>query len=314
VTVVSVCSAKGSPGVTTLACAFGAVWPAHRPVTVAECDPSGGDIAPRFGLPAKRGTTSLVLEGRHCARDEEVDLEKHLQALPGGLEVLVGPCGAAACRTVDVALPQCLRHLFSQARDVVVDCGRIQPGAPGQIAVLASSDHVIVVVRPTVEAVASTRWIAERLGRAGPSSAVVEGAGAEWRIEQPHAWLVVVGEGAVRASHASDVLGLRLLATVREDRLGAAAFRGEAVKAWRLARSDLVVSVKLMVETLLAPDAIAGTSAAEIGDLVPPGPSEGPDPCEPQEVSRWQAVGPGEAPPIAPIPEITASNGRVTGR
>ena len=64
VTIISVCSAKGSPGVTTLACALGAVWPAERRVMVAECDPSGGDIAARFGLSAKRGMTSLILEAR----------------------------------------------------------------------------------------------------------------------------------------------------------------------------------------------------------------------------------------------------------
>ncbi len=57
-------SAKGSPGVTTLACALGAVWPVQRRVLVAECDPAGGDIAVRFGLPARPGMTGFVFAAR----------------------------------------------------------------------------------------------------------------------------------------------------------------------------------------------------------------------------------------------------------
>ena len=42
---------KGAPGVTTAATALGAVWP--RPVLLAECDPSGGDLA--YRLPGEDG-------------------------------------------------------------------------------------------------------------------------------------------------------------------------------------------------------------------------------------------------------------------
>ncbi|MCP5854114.1 hypothetical protein NL323_29700, partial [Klebsiella pneumoniae] len=39
-------AAKGAPGVTTAAVALAAVWP--RSAVVAECDPSGGDLALRL--------------------------------------------------------------------------------------------------------------------------------------------------------------------------------------------------------------------------------------------------------------------------
>src|ERR1019366_10538581 len=55
VTRLTLCSAKGAPGVTTLACVLGAVWPTHRAVVVAECDPSGGDLAGRFALSTRTG-------------------------------------------------------------------------------------------------------------------------------------------------------------------------------------------------------------------------------------------------------------------
>ncbi len=45
-TLIALFSDKGSPGVTTLALSLAAAWP--RPVTVAECDPAGGDLALRL--------------------------------------------------------------------------------------------------------------------------------------------------------------------------------------------------------------------------------------------------------------------------
>ena len=58
-TIVSICSIKGAPGVTTLACLIGATWPVHRCVLVAEADVSGGDLAARFSLSSRRGWTTL---------------------------------------------------------------------------------------------------------------------------------------------------------------------------------------------------------------------------------------------------------------
>jgi MinD-like ATPase involved in chromosome partitioning or flagellar assembly len=250
VTVISVCSAKGAPGVTTISCAIAAVWPADRRVVIAECDPSGGDLAARFGLSAQRGMTSLVLDARHSSL-VPLRMQDHLQTLPGGLELLAGPTGAGASRTVDSQLGDCLDRLLEQREgdslapaDLVLDCGRIQPGAVGQVAALAASDHVLVVARPTVEAVASTRWIAERLSRG--------------RTDGCSAGLVVVGEGPVPALQAASVLDLELLAVVPEDRIGAAAFRGDAVRSGRLARSTLVSCARDLVVNLL------NTSASDL--------------------------------------------------
>lgn len=243
-TVVSVCSAKGAPGVTTITCAIAAVWPSDRGVVVAECDPSGGDLAARFGLSAKRGMTSLVLDARHSSSDLTFQMHDHVQMLPGGLEVLVGPTGAGASRTVDSQLAECLKRLLDQrsndslpVADLVLDCGRIQPGAAGQVAALGASDHVLVVAKPTVEAVASARWIADRLGRA--------------RTGGLSAGLVLVGHGPVTAREAASVLDLELLAVVPEDRVGAAAMRGDAVRSGRLARSALVSIARVLVGSLL---------------------------------------------------------------
>src|ERR1700691_2739893 len=108
---VTLCSAKGSPGVTTLSCVLGAVWPADRPVVVAECDPSGGDLAGRFGLSTRVGMTSLVLTERQGAV-ATADYRAHLQQLPGGLDVLVAPPGSDAASALD-------RELGMTASDVI---------------------------------------------------------------------------------------------------------------------------------------------------------------------------------------------------
>lgn len=253
-TVVSICSAKGSPGVTTTACAIAAVWPAERGVVVAECDPSGGDLAARFGLSAKRGMTSLMLDARHTNL-ESIQIRNHLQTLPGGLEVLVGPTGAGASRTVDSQLSGCLERLLEHRSedsealiDLVLDCGRILPGAPGQVAAIAAADHVLVIARPTVDSVASTRWIAERLSRGD-----AEGASAS---------LVLVGDGPVPSLQAASALGLELIATLPHDRIGSAALRGDSVRPGRLARSVLVSCARSLVRTLFEKRAPVPSAAA----------------------------------------------------
>jgi hypothetical protein len=277
-TTIAVCSAKGSPGVTTLACALGAVWPTERQILLVECDPSGGDLAARFGLSAKRGTSSLMLEARRLGA-ADLKISDHLQTLPGGLEVLAGPSGAGAARTVDAGWSDCLRYLTHHdqwstngSRDLVLDCGRIQPGARGQRAVLGFAEHVLVVSRPTIESLTSTRWIAEQLNRAEDAwsangaepysnhwaSPLIDApAAAPSSFDDPIAGrksstgLVLVGQGPVAGSQAALALGLRLLATIPDDVVGAAALRGEAVNSRRLSRSALVAAVRSLALILV---------------------------------------------------------------
>ena len=89
--VVTFVSVKGAPGVTTLACLVAATWPDHRRVAVVEADPFGGDLAARFRLSTTLGWSSYLTASRRS--EGEVPLSPHLQALPGGLDVLVRPDG-----------------------------------------------------------------------------------------------------------------------------------------------------------------------------------------------------------------------------
>jgi MinD-like ATPase involved in chromosome partitioning or flagellar assembly len=252
--------------VTTVACALGAVWPTEKRVVLAEFDPSGGDLAARFGLSAKRGMTSLALDARSLEVDDSFRLTDHLQTLTGGLEVLVGPAGSRAARRIDASLPRCLdlvshkslsdesdvdRSFHDANRreswvesDLLIDCGRIVPGAVGQVAALAAADVVVIVARPSVDSVASTRWIAESLNRSRQERVSDSGPDAI-------AGLVLVGKGPISDKSAASVLDLPLLANIPDDRVGAAAMRGETVRSTRLARSDLVASARRLAGVIV---------------------------------------------------------------
>jgi MinD-like ATPase involved in chromosome partitioning or flagellar assembly len=175
---VTICSAKGSPGVTTLSCVLGAVWPAHRGVVVAECDPAGGDLAGRFGLSTRRGMTSLILterqQGGHLP-----DHRDHAQQLPGGLDVLIGPAGADSATALDHELGLSDPDLVSAGCDLVADCGRLVPGARGQEKMIRAADHVLLLIRPDVAGIAHARWASNRIRELSGArrSAVISGIG-----------------------------------------------------------------------------------------------------------------------------------------
>lgn len=144
---IAVASAKGSPGATTTALLFGALWP--RPVIVAECDPHGGDVASR--LPAEdggvvdpdRGLLSLGAAGRKSLRPELVP--EHTQRISGGLDVLVG-----------VRVPEQSGGLAQQwgqlgpifggipGFDVIADMGRLGAATPQNVMLAAATDLVMV--------------------------------------------------------------------------------------------------------------------------------------------------------------------------
>ena len=174
----TLCSAKGAPGVTTLACVLGAVWPAHRSVVVAECDPSGGDLAGRFSLSTRVGMTSLVLAGRHGMAQSE-DHTGHTQALPGGLDVLIAPTGADSATALDRELGFSSTALIAGDTDLLADCGRLLPGATGQEKMIGDADRVLLLVRPDVAGISHAQWAGTRLRGLAPSrfSVVIAGAG-----------------------------------------------------------------------------------------------------------------------------------------
>jgi hypothetical protein len=159
VALVVVGSDKGSPGVSTTALTLAAVWP--RRALLAELDPSGGDVALRLrgprGAPLSPevGLISLAVSVRRGAQPQQVF--EHVQRLDGGLEVIVGlATGEQGSGLTGLWGP--VGQLLDEVPglDVVADCGRLYAGSPATD-VLQHASSVVLVTRPSIEAVAHLR-------------------------------------------------------------------------------------------------------------------------------------------------------------
>jgi hypothetical protein len=173
---------KGAPGVTTAALALAAVWP--RPVLLAECDPSGGDLVYRFpaahgsSLDPRRGLLTLAVAARRGLQPGQ--LWEHTQKMAGGLDVLTGVINAeqgAGLGTLWGPLGGMFAGL--QGGDVIADCGRLGADGP-QYDLLAQAAVVLLVTRPNAGDVIRLRDRAAAVasavnarGRRGFTSAVV---------------------------------------------------------------------------------------------------------------------------------------------
>ena len=150
VTLLSVFSVKGAPGVTTLSCLLAAAWSGPGPVVVAESDPAGGDLAARFGLSSRVGWVSLTSSTRRS--EGTPPLVDHLQQLPGGLPVLVGARGGDR-RPADSEEGTVVRTYSDPAGGsgrfrglTVVDLGRYTEGDTVSGSWLLKSDISVLVV------------------------------------------------------------------------------------------------------------------------------------------------------------------------
>ncbi len=201
---------------------------------VAECDPSGGDLAGRFSLSVRRGMTSLVLADRQSASCQ-LDYRAHTQSLPGGLDVLVAPAGADSAAALDHELGRLPSDLISAPCDLIVDCGRLLSGAVGQEKMIREADRVLLLVRPDVTGIAHAQWAAERLGQ----------------LSNLRVSAVLVGSGAFRPEELGTELGIKVIGTVAFDPPAAHIACGEPGSSKAFIRSPLVASAREIVRLLL---------------------------------------------------------------
>ena len=248
-TVVAVCSVKGSPGATTFACMLAAAWPTVSPrgggsspeaddrtddraqpsadvpppnptvpVAVIEADPSGGDLAARFGLSSRTGWCSVSSTNRRTEGGGAGELARHLQHLPGGLPVLVSARGDDR-RAADSPEGVSIRTGVSLC---VVDLGRLAEQDEVSSSWLERADHVVVVVDGSAAAAVQVKDRAARLlgtgmGRSG---------------------LVVIG-GPCSGAEVSEFTGIPLWGELPDDARAADVASGSSAAGHRLDRSSL---------------------------------------------------------------------------
>jgi len=223
---VAVCSCKGSPGATTVAVGLAGCWPGGGAVVV-EADPHGGDLGDRFGYATPPGVGSAATVARHGTGPGW--LGEHLQRLPLGVQVLLGPRSAESATAAVASLarrPEGLRDHGGPA--VIVDVGRMGLGSAAA-PLVAAADVLLVVTRPDL---ADLRHVATGLARL------------------PHpvrrrARLVLAGSGTYGPREISRDLGVPVAVSVPADRWGAAVLAGRSgiVRGWRRLRAPRALAM-----------------------------------------------------------------------
>jgi hypothetical protein len=217
-TLVALCSFKGSPGVTTTALGLAASWPSADQPVVVECDPAGGDLLARFRLETAPGLVSLAAAARRGGEPGVV--WQHTQRLPGGLPVVAGPAGADQARASLAQLTRSGTGLLRRAADrsgtvVIADCGRLDGQSP-VLEVVREADITLVLARARDEALSHA---ATQFAAAGRWSRRV--------------CFVLVGDG-YPTGEVERVLEVKVTGRVPEDPKGAAALGGRP--GWRSAQ------------------------------------------------------------------------------
>lgn len=221
-------SAKGSPGVTTLAAAAGVGGEA----LVCELDPAGGDLAARVQVAHEPpGLVTLAAVARRGLAAEMV--ADQLRTVGPGVPVLFGPPDAARATAALAALGPALgRALAGLEGHVMADCGRWSPASPAA-EILEAASATVVVLRAEPDQVAHVHAALPALR--SRSAEVVA--------------VVVSGRRRPPVDQVARVLGVEVIGVVEHDP-DAAAGLPRAASAPAVRRTPLVRSAATVLDTL----------------------------------------------------------------
>lgn len=166
---ISVCSSKGAPGVTSTALALAAVWP--RPVFLLEADPAGGDLAFRCrsasGGPLATSPNLLSLASA-AGSSSAGNVTTFTQQLACGVSIVQGVGSPGQGRGVASLWGTIAQMCRESDVDVIADLGRFDRSSP-TLPLADRSDRVLVVANSSMESVVHTReTIIDLVGAIGP--------------------------------------------------------------------------------------------------------------------------------------------------
>lgn len=172
---ISLLSAKASPGVSTSVAALATLWPA--PVLVVDADPAGGDLLSGWTgrwwvsgqLRSDSNVVSFATTTRHLDAVPAEALVGHVQEVPEleHVRLLAGVNRRRQTEAIGTEgwqrLANAARDLANGEADVLVDLGRWEPGLPWPL--LQASDLVLLGLRPTLRHLRTALPVVETLRR-----------------------------------------------------------------------------------------------------------------------------------------------------
>jgi hypothetical protein len=169
---VAVAGVSGSVGVTAASLALAAWWPKERIAGVVEANPSGGDVAARWGVSFRPGLVEVAAAADAAGVGEE-PLTYGVQHLDVGGRRVGAVCAPPGGRQVVAALPvvspPASKALNPAAGVAIADVGRLWPDSPVW-SLVEYAEVTVMLVAGSVSAVAHLRshlaWLEGR--RTGP--------------------------------------------------------------------------------------------------------------------------------------------------
>ena len=242
-----------SCAVTTLSAALAATWPDRRRVLLVEADPAGGTLAARAGWPEEPGLVSLAAAARRGGDPQMI--WEHCQQMAAGRAVLAGPASAEEAASALGLLGPLLSRLGELQADVVVDCGRLDPGSAA-LALWEGAERSVLVARPRIaDLQAIATWLERRPAPPGRLG------------------LVIVGDGPYPDEEIADALCAEILSHVAWDPRAAEVLLSAAASSRKLRVAPLVRAARTLADRLAAERSGAPT-AALVGAPEPMAPAE----------------------------------------
>jgi MinD-like ATPase involved in chromosome partitioning or flagellar assembly len=156
---ITLISAKGSPGTTTASVALAAASPPDDQALVLEIDPSGGDIEALTGITGEPGLLRVANDLRRQV-DPQV-LPGYAVPAPPGIDSILSPTAGPASTSLLGSIADRIGSAFSQLPAIVVaDAGRWSP-RQASAQRIAGSDVVVLVCRPTVSSIEHVRHLVD---------------------------------------------------------------------------------------------------------------------------------------------------------
>jgi hypothetical protein len=293
--ILSVCSAKGSPGVTTLASVLAAAWPGARRPVLLEADPAGGDLGMRLRtpqgqwLPREPGLPGLLIAAREGIPPERVALFAQPTSL-GFSAITAAWASEQALASVAGGWPRVAEAAAAWPGLIIADAGRMTATsaageqmperAAGHATLLRYSTVVLMLTTGDAEGFLHAQeragWLAGALGP-DPSGRLRMATAVRCRHR---AAATTVGElrAALNSPHAPPAAHtVRVCGHVAGDPDTAASLREAAVPR-RMSRTDLLRTGRAVADELIGfhPELATAGQPASLATSPPVGQAERP--------------------------------------